>query len=134
MSRKRSTKHDHESVIKKGSKKHYKITCWLGKFQCSYLLKKSGNIFGWVFFLISLGSPHVRPTGVGRTCGGPNEIELPAIGVELNGSWRVHVAPARGVRVALAQRLVEKVGNLPQGCVARELPPYLLRQWLITQR
>ena len=38
--------------------------------------------FGWAFFLISLGSPHVRP--VGRTCGEPNEIELTPIGVKLN--------------------------------------------------
>ena len=43
--------------------------------------------FGWVFFLISLGSPHVRPTGC--TCGEPDEIELAAIGVELNGSGHV---------------------------------------------
>ena len=36
--------------------------------------KKEGILSGWVFFLISLGSPHVRP--IGRTCGEPNEIEL----------------------------------------------------------
>ena len=34
--------------------------------------------FGWVLFLISSGSPHVRCTPMGRTCGEPNEIELPA--------------------------------------------------------
>ena len=35
--------------------------------------EKSGNIyFGWVFFLISLGSPHARP--MGRTCGESDEI------------------------------------------------------------
>ena len=40
--------------------------------------------FGWAFFLISAGSPHVRPMGCTR--GGPDEIELTAIGVKLNGS------------------------------------------------
>ena len=37
---------------------------------------KSGRVMlcGWVFFLLSLGSPHVRR--MGRTCGEPNEIEL----------------------------------------------------------
>ena len=34
--------------------------------------------------MISPGSPHVRPTE--RTCGEPDEIELTAMGVELNGS------------------------------------------------
>ena len=46
--------------------------------------KRAVNFFGWVFFLISSGSPHVRP--MGRTCGEPDEIELTAMGVELNGS------------------------------------------------
>ena len=34
--------------------------------------------FGWVFFLISSGSPHVRctPMGVHRACGEPDEIEI----------------------------------------------------------
>ena len=53
------------------------------------LTHKSGDIFRVVFFLISLispGSPHVRPMGVHRTCGGPNEIELTPTGVKLNGS------------------------------------------------
>ena len=47
--------------------------------------------FGWVFFLISLGgqAPHVRCTPMGRTCGEPNEIELTAIGVILDGPGRV---------------------------------------------
>ena len=34
--------------------------------------------------MISCGSPHVRP--MGRTCGEPDEIELTAMGVKLNGS------------------------------------------------
>ena len=46
--------------------------------------KKAVIFFGWVFFLISLGLPHVHP--MGRACGEPNEIELTAIGVQLNGS------------------------------------------------
>ena len=36
--------------------------------------------------MISLGSPHVLRAHMRRTCGGSNEIELTAIGVELNGS------------------------------------------------
>ena len=53
--------------------------------------KRAVKCFGWVFFLISSGSPHVRP--MGRTCGEPDEIELTAMGVKLNGSrcrasWR----------------------------------------------
>ena len=44
--------------------------------------KKSGTIFGWEFFLISLGgqAPHVLRAhmGVHCTCGEPNEIESPA--------------------------------------------------------
>ena len=43
--------------------------------------------FGWVFFLISSGSPRVRP--MGRTCGEPDEIELTAMEVKLNGSRQV---------------------------------------------
>ena len=44
--------------------------------------------FGWVFFLVSSGSPHVRrtPMGVRRTCREPDEIELTPMGVKLNGS------------------------------------------------
>ena len=38
-----------------------------------------------VFFLISSGSPHVRCTPMGWTRGEPDEIELTAMGVELNG-------------------------------------------------
>ena len=45
--------------------------------------KRAEMFFGWVFFLISSGSPHVRP--MGRTCGEPDEIELTAMGVKLNG-------------------------------------------------
>ena len=52
--------------------------------------KRAVIYFGWVFFLISLGSPHVRP--MGRTRGEPNEIELTPIGVRLNGSGHVHLA------------------------------------------
>ena len=37
--------------------------------------------------MISPGSPHVRP--MVRKCGGPGEIELAPIGVDLNGSRRV---------------------------------------------
>ena len=48
---------------------------------------RAGIIFGWVFFLISFGSPHVRP--MGRTCGEQSEIELTSIGVKSDGSWRV---------------------------------------------
>ena len=51
--------------------------------------KRAVTFSGRVFFLISVGSPHVRP--MGRTCGEPTEIELTPIGVELNGSGR---APA----------------------------------------
>ena len=39
--------------------------------------------------MISSSSPHVRCTPMGRTCGEPNEVELTAIDVELNGSRRV---------------------------------------------
>ena len=55
------------------------------------LTKKSGNPCRWVFFLISLGSPHVRCTPMGRTCGEPNEIGLAPIRVNLNGPRGVHV-------------------------------------------
>ena len=41
---------------------------------------------------MSPGSPHVRCTPTGRTCGEPDEIELTHIGVKLNGSRRVLVA------------------------------------------
>ena len=53
---------------------------------------------GWVYFLISSGSPHVRctPMGVRRTCGEPDEIELTAMGVKLNGSGRVPAGPRAG--------------------------------------
>ena len=59
------------------------------------LAKKSGKFSGWVFFLISSGSPHVRCTPMGRTCGGPDEIGLTPMGVKLNGPGRVPpTAPA----------------------------------------
>ena len=62
--------------------------CSRGARRTVYLLTaKSGDIFRvLVFFLISSGSPHVRP--MGRTCGEPDEIGLTAMGVELNGSRR----------------------------------------------
>ena len=64
--------------------------------------------FGWVFFLISLGSPHVRP--MGRTCGEPNEIELTPIGVKLNGSRRV---PLMNGAVDLAASTTVPYGMTP---------------------
>ena len=56
-----------------------------------YERKRAVKCFGWVFVLISSGSPHVLRAhmGVHRTCGEPNEIELTAIGVALNGSGGV---------------------------------------------
>jgi len=67
-------------------------TC-TGHASCWWRLptNKSGNIFGWVFFLIASGSPHVRctPMGVHRACGEPGEIELTPIGLVLNGSRHV---------------------------------------------
>ena len=54
------------------------------------------NFFcGWVFLLLSSGSPHVRP--MGRTCNAPNEIELTAIWVKLNGCQRAHVCRGRSI-------------------------------------
>ena len=46
---------------------------------------EGGVCLGWVFFLISSGgqAPHVRPVGVHRTCGEPDEIELTPMGVRL---------------------------------------------------
>ena len=43
---------------------------------------------GWVCFLISLGSPHVRPMWGLSTCGEPNGIELTAAHEFFNGSPR----------------------------------------------
>ena len=43
--------------------------------------KRAVIYFGWVFFLISSGSPHVRP--MGRTCGEPDEIGLTPHGGEI---------------------------------------------------
>ena len=50
--------------------------------------KGAVTFFGWAFFLISLGSPHVRPmgvhhAGVHRTCGEPTEIESTPHGGEI---------------------------------------------------
>ena len=53
--------------------------------------KRAVNVFRWVFFLISFGSPRVRP--VWRTCGEPSEVELTPIWVKLNGSGGVPVDP-----------------------------------------
>ena len=36
------------------------------------------TVSGGLFFLISFGSPHVLRAYMGHTCGGPNEIDLPA--------------------------------------------------------
>jgi len=63
------------------------VDCRAATSTCSR--KKAGIFFGWVFFLISSGSPHVRCTPMGRTCGEPDEIELTPMGVKLNGSGRV---------------------------------------------
>ena len=54
----------------------------LGRGEGARSRKRAVKLFVWEFFLISSGSPHVRPTG--RTCGEPDEIELTAMGVELN--------------------------------------------------
>ena len=51
--------------------------------------KKSAVFFGWVFVLVSLGSPRVLRAHMGRSCGEPGEIELNPIGVALNGPRRV---------------------------------------------
>ena len=48
--------------------------------------KRAGNIFRVGIFLDYVRLTTVRPTG--RTCGEPDEIELAAIGVKLNGSRR----------------------------------------------
>ena len=55
--------------------------------QRAWARTRAVTCFGWVFFLISSGSPHVRP--MGRTCGAPGEIELAPVGVKLNGSRSV---------------------------------------------
>ena len=47
------------------------------------ITKKKGVYFGWAFFLISSGSPHVRLMG---TRGEPGEIGLAAMGEGLDGS------------------------------------------------
>ena len=51
--------------------------------------------------MIPSGSPHVRP--MGRTCGEPDEIELTAVGVELNGSRCRHTVATNPGRPFFAQ-------------------------------
>ena len=77
--------------------------------------KRQGNMTNRVrvCFLISIGSPQLRPMGVHRTCGEPNESGLTAINPLLNGTFRVTILvledaglvpqPARAQRVVLAQ-------------------------------
>ena len=58
--------------------------------------KRAVIYFGWVFFLISSGSPHVRP--MGRTCGEPDEIGLTPHGGEIERlTTRTGGAPAHPV-------------------------------------
>ena len=40
--------------------------------------KRAAIVFGWVFFLILVGSPRMLRAHMGHTCGEPNEIELAA--------------------------------------------------------
>ena len=75
-----------------------------GDTSCSR--KRAVKYFGWVFFLISSGSPHVRP--MGRTCGEPDEIELTAMGVKLNGSRCRHRVRHQDLVEADARRHVKK--------------------------
>ena len=64
---------------------------------CFFFPREREMVFsGWVFFLISFGSPRVRCTPVGRTCGEPHEIELAPIRVELNGPQCVPLVLAGG--------------------------------------
>ena len=77
---------------------------------CSWCSRKRAVIYfeWWVFFLIPLGSPHVRCTPMVRACGEPDEIELTAIGVELNGSHCRHcscTASRHATRYVLYQQL-----------------------------
>ena len=60
------------------------------QWRCLFTKKKSGNNFQAVFLLdfVRLTTRTMHPHG--RTCGEPDGIELTAIGVELNGSGRVH--------------------------------------------
>ena len=52
--------------------------------RCGTLQRTTAVIFArWVFFLISLGSPHVHR--VGYTCRGPNGLESRPTGLEVNG-------------------------------------------------
>ena len=71
--------------------------------------KRAVIYFGWVFFLISSGSPHVRCTPVGRTRGEPDELGLTPMGVKLNGSGRVPLL--RLVRQVVLGLRAKKSGN-----------------------
>ena len=51
---------------------------WRQSTHRSWPAKSAVTFFGWVFFLISLGSQHVLRAHMGHTCGEPNEIELAA--------------------------------------------------------
>ena len=44
--------------------------------------------------------------GVHRTCGGPDEIRLTPMEVELNGSWRVPVADAEDLLLDLLRLVI----------------------------
>ena len=50
--------------------------------------------------MISLGgqAPHVLRAHMGHTCGEPNEVELAAIGVKLDGSRHARSSPMQGPR------------------------------------
>ena len=85
--------------------------------------KRAVKFFGWVFFLISSGSPHVRH--MGRTCGEPEEIESTAMGVKLNGSrcrcggWRARCAGGgsrtRGPASVPPTQAVSTMATAPRG-------------------
>ena len=77
-------------------------------------------LFGWVFFLVSLGgqAPHVQrtPMGVHRTCGGPNGSGLTPIEVKLNGSWRVPLVPVPVTYRPAFLKLPSQTGTLSGTC------------------
>ena len=74
--------------------------------------------------MVSSGSPHVRCTAMGRACGGPDEIELTAMGVELNVSGEnIGVSELKGI----ASDPVDE-HYLPMGANWRSLlPDYVSR-------
>ena len=74
--------------------------------------------FGWVFFLISSGSQHVRctPMWALSTCGEPDEIGLTPMGVKLNGSGRVHSQDERDPQVCLVCLVVVCHATQPSSC------------------